>query len=275
MIRKLRRAPGYLFASIWVIAVFVIIIWIILASLSTTKEIFKGELISGGLQFSNYKKALFTNKLIINLMNSVIYTVPSCILVIGVCAPAAYCLSRFNFRGNQTFQKMILAGLSIPGIMIIMPLCTVFGRLNISGHRYTMILLYTATAIPYTTYFLMTFFKGISNTYAEAATIDGCGQVRTFWEIMFPLAQPAIITVTIFNFITIWNEYFLALIFANKTEMRSLGVGLYQIVYSLMNTGDWAGLFAAVVITFVPTVVIYIFLADKIISGVTAGGVKG
>ena len=81
MIRKLRRAPGYLFASIWVIAVFVIIIWIILASLSTTKEIFKGELISGGLQFSNYKKALFTNKLIINLMNSVIYTVPSCILV--------------------------------------------------------------------------------------------------------------------------------------------------------------------------------------------------
>ena len=194
MIRKLRRAPGYLFASIWVIAVFVIIIWIILASLSTTKEIFKGELISGGLQFSNYKKALFTNKLIINLMNSVIYTVPSCILVIGVCAPAAYCLSRFNFRGNQTFQKMILAGLSIPGIMIIMPLCTVFGRLNISGHRYTMILLYTATAIPYTTYFLMTFFKGISNTYAEAATIDGCGQVRTFWEIMFPLAQTLMVS---------------------------------------------------------------------------------
>ena len=92
---------------------------------------------------------------------------------------------------------------------------------------------------------------------------------------MFPLAQPAVVTVTIFNFITIWNEYFLALVFANKTELRSLGVGLYQIVYSLMNTGDWAGLFAAVVITFVPTVVIYIFLADKIISGVTAGGVKG
>ena len=275
LIRKLRRLPGYLFASIWVIAVFVIIIWIILASLSTTKEIFKGELISHGLQFVNYKKALFTNKLIINLMNSVIYTVPSCILVIVVCAPAAYCLSRFNFKGNQSFQKMILAGLSIPGIMIIMPLCTVFGRLNMAGHRYTMILLYTATAIPYTTYFLMTFFKNISNTYAEAATIDGCGQVRTFWEIMFPLAQPAIITVTIFNFITVWNEYFLALVFANKTEMRSLGVGLYQIVYSLMNTGDWAGLFAAVVITFVPTVVIYIFLADKIISGVTAGGVKG
>lgn len=275
ILREARLIPGYLFVLLWVIAVFVIIGWIILASLSTTREIFKGDLIASGLQWSNFQKALFNNKLIVNLMNSTIYTVPSCILIILVCAPAAYCLSRFRFFGNQAFQKMILTGLSIPSIMIVMPLCSIISALNMSGSRFTMIFLYTATSVPYTTYFLMTFFKGISNTYAEAATIDGCGQVQCFWRIMFPLAQPAIVTVTIFNFITIWNEYFLALVFANKTELRSLGVGLYQIVYSLMNTGDWAGLFAAVVITFVPTVVIYIFLADKIISGVTAGGVKG
>ena len=275
ILREARLIPGYLFVLLWVVAVFVIIGWIILASLSTTREIFKGDLIASGLRWSNFQKALFSNKLIVNLMNSTIYTVPSCILIILVCAPAAYCLSRFRFFGNQAFQKMILTGLSIPSIMIVMPLCSIISALNMSGSRFTMIFLYTATSVPYTTYFLMTFFKGISNTYAEAATIDGCGQVQCFWRIMFPLAQPAIVTVTIFNFITIWNEYFLALVFANKTELRSLGVGLYQIVYSLMNTGDWAGLFAAVVITFVPTVVIYIFLADKIISGVTAGGVKG
>ena len=275
LLREARLIPGYIFVSLWVIAVFVIIGWIILASLSTTREIFKGELIASGLQWGNYKKALFSNKLIVNLMNSAIYTAPSCALIILVCAPAAYCMSRFSFLGNRSFQKLILTGLSIPSVMIIMPLCSVVGALNMSGSRFTMIFLYTATSVPYTTYFLMTFFKSISNTYVEAATIDGCGQVRCFWQIMFPLAQPALITVTIFNFITIWNEYFLALVFANKTELRSLGVGLYQIVYSMMNTGDWSGLFAAVVITFVPTVVIYIFLADKIISGVTAGGVKG
>ena len=275
ILREARLIPGYLFVLLWVVAVFVIIGWIILASLSTTREIFKGDLVASGLQWINFQKALFSNKLIVNLMNSTIYTVPSCILIILVCAPAAYCLSRFRFFGNQAFQKMILTGLSIPSIMIVMPLCSIISALNMSGSRFTMIFLYTATSVPYTTYFLMTFFKGISNTYAEAATIDGCGQVQCFWRIMFPLAQPAVVTVTIFNFITIWNEYFLALVFANKTDLRSLGVGLYQIVYSLMNTGDWAGLFAAVVITFVPTVVIYIFLADKIISGVTAGGVKG
>lgn len=79
----------------------------------------------------------------------------------------------------------------------------------------------------------------------------------------------------IFNFIGKWNEYFMALIFANKSNLRPIGVGLYQTVTSMMNSGDWAGMFASVVIVFVPTVVIYAFLSDKIISGVTAGGNKG
>ena len=228
-----------------------------------------------GFSLASYQ-AVFKNAFLwTGYANTLFIVLVGTVLNVLLSMVAAYCLSRFRFFGNQAFQKMILTGLSIPSIMIVMPLCSIISALNMSGSRFTMIFLYTATSVPYTTYFLMTFFKGISNTYAEAATIDGCGQVQCFWRIMFPLAQPAVVTVTIFNFITIWNEYFLALVFANKTELRSLGVGLYQIVYSLMNTGDWAGLFAAVVITFVPTVVIYIFLADKIISGVTAGGIKG
>lgn len=105
--------------------------------------------------------------------------------------------------------------------------------------------------------------------------IDGHTNIQCFWKIMFPLAQPAIVTVSIFNFIGKWNEYFMALIFANKSNLRPIGVGLYQTVTSMMNSGDWAGMFASVVIVFVPTVVIYAFLSDKIISGVTAGGNKG
>ena len=273
--KELPRLPGYLLVVTWVAFTFFMIGWIILASFSTTKEIFTGELLAGGINFSNYIKAFFKNKALLNLMNSVIYTVPSCILIIVVCAPAAYCMSRFKFKGNTLLQKLILVGLSIPGIMIVMPLFSIVSALNLSGTRFTLIFLYTATSVPYTTFFLMTFFKGISGTYEEAAAIDGCGPVKCFWRIMFPLAQPAVVTVTIFNFIGKWNEYFMALIFANKSELRPIGVGLYQTVTSMMNSGDWAGMFASVVIVFVPTVVIYIFLSDKIISGVTAGGVKG
>ena len=273
--KELPRLPGYIIVTLWTAFIFCMIGWIILASLSTTKEIFTGSLLASGLHFENYTKALFTNKAALNLLNSVIYTVPSCILIIVVCAPAAYCMSRFKFRGAGLIQALIIIGLAIPNIMIVMPLFSVVSALKLSGTHFTLIFLDTACSVPYTTFFLLTFFKGISTSFEEAAAIDGCGPIQCFWKIMFPLAQPAIVTVSIFNFIGKWNEYFMALIFANKSNLRPIGVGLYQTVTSMMNSGDWAGMFASVVIVFVPTVVIYAFLSDKIISGVTAGGNKG
>lgn len=273
--KELPLLPGYIIVILWTAFIFCMIGWIILASLSTTKEIFTGSLLASGLHFENYTKALFTNKAALNLLNSVIYTVPSCILIIVVCAPAAYCMSRFKFRGAGLVQALIIIGLAIPNIMIVMPLFSIVSALNLSGTHFTLIVLYTACSVPYTTFFLLTFFKGISTSFEEAAAIDGCGPIQCFWKIMFPLAQPAIVTVSIFNFIGKWNEYFMALIFANKSNLRPIGVGLYQTVTSMMNSGDWAGMFASVVIVFIPTVVIYAFLSDKIISGVTAGGNKG
>lgn len=273
--KELPLLPGYIIVILWTAFIFCMIGWIILASLSTTKEIFTGSLLTSGLHFENYTKALFTNKAALNLLNSVIYTVPSCILIIVVCAPAAYCMSRFKFRGAGLVQALIIIGLAIPHIMIVMPLFSVVSALNLSGTHFTLIFLYTACSVPNTTFFLLTFFKGISTSFEEAAAIDGCGPIQCFWKIMFPLAQPAIVTVSIFNFVGKWNEYFMALIFANKSNLRPIGVGLYQTVTSMMNSGDWAGMFASVVIVFIPTVVIYAFLSDKIISGVTAGGNKG
>lgn len=273
--KEMRLLPCYAGGFLWAFFTLFMIGWIIAASLSTTKEVFTGQLLSSGIHFENYLKAFFKNRALLNLLNSVIYTVPSCGLVILVSAPAAYCLSRFRFRFKGLIHKGIVTALGIPGIMIVMPLFSIVSTLRLGGTHFTLIFIYTATAVPYTTFFLMTFFHGISETYEEAAAIDGCGPLRCFWKIMFPLAQPAIVTVTIFNFISRWNEYFMALIFANKSELRPVGVGLYQTVTSMMQTGDWAGMFASVVIVFIPTVVIYIFLSEKIVAGVTLGGVKG
>ena len=211
--KELPRLPGYIIVTLWTAFIFCMIGWIILASLSTTKEIFTGSLLASGLHFENYTKALFTNKAALNLLNSVIYTVPSCILIIVVCAPAAYCMSRFKFRGAGLIQALIIIGLAIPNIMIVMPLFSIVSALNLSGTHFTLIFLYTACSVPYTTFFLLTFFKGISTSFEEAAAIDGCGPIQCFWKIMFPLAQPAIVTVSIFNFIGKWNEYFMALIY--------------------------------------------------------------
>ena len=273
--RELPILPGYILMVTWTVFIFFVIGWIILASLSTTREVFTGQLLASGVNFANFTRAFFQHNGFLHLVNSMIYTAPSVTLIILVCAPAAYCMSRYTFWYNKPFLLMLLIGLAIPNVMIIMPLFSIISWLDMSGSRWTMIFLYTTIGIPFSTFFLIAFFKGISISFEEAAAIDGCGPIKTFWLIMLPLARPAIMTLTIFNFISRWNEYFLALVFANRTELRPVGVGLRHIVVSLMTSGDWAGMFASVVIAFVPTVVIYIFLANKIISGVTSGGIKG
>ena len=118
-------------------------------------------------------------------------------------------------------------------------------------------------------------FLSVDQEVIEAAYIDGCSHSRTFWQIMLPLVQPAIITVTIFNFMTVWNEFFMALIFTTSDSMTPVGVGLLQIVNAMKYSGQYGAMFAAVIIVFMPTFLLYLFLSEKIIVGATSGGVKG
>jgi N-acetylglucosamine transport system permease protein len=208
-------------------------------------------------------------------MNSLLYTLVSCTAIVLIAAPAAYALSRFRFPGSSLIQNMFAAALGVPVIMIIMPLFGLVSMMHLTNNRWMLMFLYTAMNVPFGVFFLLAFFRNLSFTYEEAAAIDGCPPVKTFWVIMLPLVQPGIITVSIFNFITIWNEYFMSLIFANRTAVRPVAVGLYNMIQSMRYTGDWGGMFASVVIVFLPTFVLYILLSEKIIAGVTAGAIKG
>ena len=164
--------------------------------------------------------------------------------------------------------------MSVPAVMIIMPIFSLTSSLHVQG-RVLLIILYICLNVPFTTTYLLNFFGTLSKTYEEAAAIDGCSPMKTFWKIMLPLVQPAIITVTIFNFLAVWNEFFMALIFASEESMAPVGVGLLQIVNAMKYTGNYGALFAAVIIVFLPTFILYLFLSEKIIAGVTGGGIKG
>jgi N-acetylglucosamine transport system permease protein len=268
---------GYIPVLAWVIFTFVLIGWVFFASLSTSNEIFSDHMFKfeSGLHFENYVKAWKTQRVSVFFMNSLLYTVVSCTAIILIASPAAYALARYRFPGNMLIQNMFAAALGIPVIMIIMPLFGIVSVLRLTNNRFVLMFLYTAINVPFAIFFMLAFFRNLSFTYEEAAAIDGCPPVSTFWKIMLPLAQPGLVTLTIFNFITIWNEYFMSLIFANRTNVRPVAVGLYNMIQSMRYTGDWGGMFASVVIVFLPTFVLYIFLSDKIIKGVTAGAIKG
>ncbi len=278
--KEAKLLPGYIIVSLWVLFTFVLLGWVLCASFSTTQEIFAGQATKfpTGLHFENYVKAWTNSNVSEFFMNSLVYSIISCVLLIVICAPAAYVLARYTFVGNKLIQTGFASAMGIPVIMIILPLFGIISQMdllqNVTSNKIVLIFLYIGINVPYTTIFLTTFFANISRTYEEAAAIDGCPPTKTFWQIMFPMAQSGLVTVTIFNFINIWNEYFISLIIASRNETKPVAVGLYGMINSMKYTGDWSGMFAAVVIVFLPTFILYVFLSEKIIGGVT-GGIKG
>ena len=213
--KEVKLLPGYIILLLWVIFTIALLGWVFGASFSTTAEIFQGKALKfeSGLHFENYAKAWNGAGVAGFFGNSLIYSVISCTILILVCAPAAYVLSRFDFIANKFIQTSFVSAMGVPAIMVVLPLFSIISGMgilnNVAAGRTVLIILYVGINVPYTTIFLLTFFSNISRTYEEAAAIDGCPPMRTFWKIMFPMAQSGIVTVTIFNFINIWNEYFL------------------------------------------------------------------
>lgn len=277
---QLKLAPGYLVLATWVSFTFVVLFWVIGASLSTTGDIFRGTIFefSTGLHFENYSRAWIGSNVSVYFTNSLIYAVISCVLLIVLCAPFAYVLVRHKFPGSNLIRAGLAAASGVPIIMVIIPLYMIIARAGLlkeeMSNRIVLITLFVGTKVPYTTIFLQPYFESISRAYEEAANIDGCHPIRAFWQIVFPMAQGGLITVTIFNFINIWNEYFLSLLFVNSEKLRPVALGLFSMINGMQFSGDWSGLFASVMIVFAPTFLIYICLSKYIVGGLT-GGVKG
>ena len=276
--KELKLLPGYIILILWVVLTVVMIGWIFAASFSTTREINKGEIFkfATGFHFENYVTAWQAQNVSVFFSNSLFYASISCVCIVLISAPAAYVLSRYTFLGNKTIKTGFIVAMSVPAIMVVLPLFSLKASLlgGVPG-RLILLVLYICMNVPFTTTFLLNFFGTLSKTYEEAAAVDGCPPMKTFWVIMLPLAQPGIVTVSIFNFLAVWNEYFMSLIFASSDSERSVGVGLFTLVNGLQQNGQYGALFAAVIIVFLPTFILYIFLSEKIIAGVTGGGIKG
>lgn len=274
--KEARLLPGYIIVVAWVLFTAVVLFWIFAASLSTSREIFSGAVLefASGFHWENYATAWNTQNVSVFFANSLLYSTVSCAGVLVISATAAYVLSRWQFICSRAIRIALVVAMSVPTIMIIMPIYSLVVAWGLKG-RVLLIVLYIMLRVPYTTIYLLDFFSTLSRSYEEAAAIDGCPPIRTFWVIMLPLVQPAVVTVTIFNFLSVWNEFFMALIFTSSESMTPVGVGLLNIVNAMKYTGNYGALFAAVIIVFLPTFLLYVFLSEKIIAGVTGGGVKG
>jgi ABC-type glycerol-3-phosphate transport system permease component len=273
--RRFSRLVMYLVLGLWSLFTIFSISWIMLASLKSTREIFREPLkLPADMMWENYVNAWNSVRLGDYIINSIVVVTVSLIVLMAVSAPAAYVLSRFKFRGAAMVTMVYIAGMGIPFPLLFIPLFGILTLLRVINTLPGLMLVYVSLSIPFTVFLLTGFFATLPKELEEAALIDGCSNWQTFWHVMLPLASPGILTAAIFNGIGLWNEYQLALVFINNPDNRTLSLGLYSMQNAMQYTGDWPGLFAGVVIVMIPTILLYIFLSEKMISGITMGAVK-
>lgn len=273
--KNLRQLPAYVVLASWSLFTIFVIAWVVIASFKTNRELFSDVWSLPEVpQFINYIKAWSTVKMGSYFLNSVLVVLGSVIVILVVSAPASYVLSRVKFRGSETLTMAFTAGIGVPVPLLFIPLFVIMSTFKIINTLPGLGVLYVTLSIPFTVYMLTGFFASLPVELEEAGIIDGCSDFQVFWRIMLPLASPGLITAAIFNFIFLWNEYQVALVFTNDPEIRTLSLGLYSLQNAMQYTGDWVGLMAGVVIVMVPTIILFIFLSEKMISGITMGAVK-
>ena len=203
--------------------------------------------------------------------NSMMYTGAILVGQALIVPLTAYCLSRFQFHGRDLLFFCILVLMILPFQVTMAPSVTVLRWLGIMETPWAVIL--PMCFSPFYIFLLRQFMVGIPNELLEAGAIDGAGNFRIFRQIVFPMAKNSTVTVIIYNFVSIWNEFTYANTFMTKDEMKTLPIGLNAFVGE-MGRRDWGATFSAIVIAILPTIIVYFFLNKQVMEGMAAGAVK-
>jgi raffinose/stachyose/melibiose transport system permease protein len=203
--------------------------------------------------------------------NSVIVTFISVPLIVFLSCLAGYGLTRYHFRFSRTIYLYFLAGLLIPIQLTILPSLLQMKALHLVDTHAGLITLYTALGLPFSVFLMAGFMNTMPGELAEAARLDGAGEFRAFWDVVVPLTKPALATVAILNGVSIWNEFFLALILSPGTPTLQVGINNLRGYYST----EWGYIFAGVMVAALPVILAYVLLTKQFIRGLTAGALKG
>lgn len=251
-------------------------VWLLSASLKTSRELFEKP---WGLpavpQWQNFAKAWTEAGIGRCFVNSVFVTAVSMFLILLIGSMAAYALARFVFRGRGFIHSAFVSGMMFPVFLGIVPLFMLLRNLCMWNSYTGLITAYVAYSLSFTIFVLTGFFKQLPGELAEAGLIDGCGHFTVFWRVMMPLAKPGLIAAGIFNFFGIWNEYPLALVIISSNELRTLPLGIANLLMQQHYETDWGALFAGLVLVMLPTLIVYLFFQRQITEGLTAGALKG
>ncbi len=259
----------------WAILVIFPFVWMIVTSLKTDPEILSSPwTLPAQLQWDNFTRAWTEARIGRFFVNTLIVLAGSLTGTLLVSAMASYVLARFVFPGRNVIFFGFIAGLMFPVFLALVPLYFLVANLGMLATYQGLILVYIAYSLPFTIFFLTTFFRTLPGEVAEAAILDGANQYQVFFQIMLPLAKPGLIAMGIFNFLGQWNQFLLPLVLMPDENKYLLSQGLYFLSVQQGYQNDYGALFAAMVITMVLTLIVYVLFQRHLESGLTAGALK-
>jgi raffinose/stachyose/melibiose transport system permease protein len=267
---SLRRGAVLLLLGAYAVVAVGPLVFMLLNSFRPSADIFDDPLgLPTGLYLGNYVEAWREARFATYFTNSVLIVVAGVVLCTVVSAMAAYPLARYDFRLNGVTSAYFIAGLTLPIELAVVPIFYLLGSFGLVDSRTGLVLVYAATGIPFSVFILSAFFRGLPRDLEEAARLDGAGEFRIFARVMLPLVKPAIATVAIFQFVQLWNDFFFPLVLLRSSEKYTLPVGLTNFFGEYQT--DWGAVFAGLVITTAPLVILFLFLTRQIVSGLVAG----
>lgn len=262
--------------GIWSLVVIAPLVWVFISSFKTDREIVAGDPLSLPQQwnFDNFIGALTDGQLGRAMINTIVVVGSALALVMLLGAMCAYVLARFDFFGRRAIYYLMLAGLTFPVFLAIVPLFFVLQNLSLLNTLPGLALTYVAFALPFTVFFLYAFFQNLPGEISEAAAIDGAGKWRTFFSVMLPMATSGMASVAIFNFLGLWNQYLLPVALNTTRENWVLSQAVASFVSQAGYQSNQGQLFAAVVITIIPVLIAYILFQRQLQGSVSQGTMK-
>lgn len=259
----------------WAVVTALPLLWAVVSSFKSDTEILNEPWSPPStLRFENWERAWTAASIGRYFLNSLIVVGGALILTMLLGGLVAYALARYEFRGNRVIYYVFVAAMFFPVFLALVPLFFVVRQLGLLGTYPGLILVYTAYAVPFTVFFLHSFFRTLPGEIAEAAFLDGCSHGAVFFRVMLPLARPGLFAVGIFNFLGLWNQYLLPLVLNPDPDRYVLAQGLAALSVSQGYRSDWSGLFAGLTIAMLPVLIAYVAFQRHIRAGMTAGAVK-
>lgn len=272
---KAFAAVAHVVLIIWTVIVIAPMLWTLMTSFKTTSEIFASPFaFPAQFSFANYTSAWETAGIGKYFFNTVMVVGAAEFLVMLLGAMCAYVLARFKFPGSRLIYFALLAGLMVPVFLAIVPLFFILQGFGLLNTLPGLTLVYVAFALPFTVFFLYAFFRSLPYEISEAASIDGASDWRTFFSIMLPMAKPGLASVAIFNFLGLWNQFLLPVALNTNESNYVLSQGLARFASSAGYDVNFGALFAAVVITVLPVLVVYILFQRQLQGSVSQGTMK-